>query len=300
MKHLHRRTFLVMAAALGVAGCHVLRGGTRSHKRLPNRRCRGVVRIAHLSRRQGPEAEMAAYAIMGAQLGAEEADVTAGMFGTRVELIIEDAVTPENVVSLIDKLSSLEHLSAIIVALDERTTAMVSDVTQQQRLVCLNAAARGGDLRGEQCHRLTFHVEPDVALYTHAMGQWLVHNNRKRWHLSLLRTSRAGESTTGQTVSAKPGWYLLSDTHSLLRGESDYTERAGASGAGRCRGRRRSAQRGRACGCSWSSTRHQASPPYWLGYRSICSLSGRQVRHPYKACGSPPGIMGWSVSARAS
>ena len=42
---------------------------------------------------------------MGAQLGAEEADITAGMFGTKVELIIEDGVTPDNMLALVRKLS---------------------------------------------------------------------------------------------------------------------------------------------------------------------------------------------------
>ena len=106
-----------------------------------------VVRIAHLSRRQGPDAEMAAYAIMGAQLGAEEADVTAGMFGTRVELIIEDAVTPENVESLTAKLGAQAHLSAIVAALDERTAARVSDATQPAPGL-FERRARGGVCAG--------------------------------------------------------------------------------------------------------------------------------------------------------
>ena len=46
---------------------------------------------------------------MGAQLGAEEANVTAGMLGSKVELIIEDAVTPANVGALAGKLSARAH-----------------------------------------------------------------------------------------------------------------------------------------------------------------------------------------------
>lgn len=152
---------------------------------------------------------MASYAIMGAQLGAEEADVTAGMFGTKVELIIEDAVTPENVESLAGKLSAQGNLSAIIGALDDLTAARLSDVTQQQRVVCLNSAARGGGLRGEKCHRLTFHVEPDLAMYTHAMGQWLIQNNRKRWHFIV------SEGAYGQEVYHRASRFLQ------LQGGSD-------------------------------------------------------------------------------
>jgi ABC-type branched-subunit amino acid transport system substrate-binding protein len=224
MRRISRRTFLAMVSTLGVGGLPSAAGLYAGAKAYAQPQAPRVVRIAHLSRRQGPDAEMAAYAIMGTQLGAEEADVTAGMFGTKVELIIEDAVTSENVVSLTSKLSSLEHLSAIVAALDDQTTARVSDVTQQQRLVCLNTAARGGVLRGEQCHRLTFHVEPDVAMYTHAMGQWLVHNNRKRWHFVVAEDSAAQEVYhRASRFLQKQGGINLG--HSLIApGRSDYTE----------------------------------------------------------------------------
>ena len=223
-----------------------------------------VVRIAHLSRRQGPDAEMAAYAIMGAQLGAEEADVTAGMFGTRVELIIEDAVTPENVESLTAKLGAQAHLSAIVAALDERTAARVSDATQQQRLVCSNAAARGGVLRGEKCHRLTFHVEPDLAMYTHAMGQWLVHNNRKRWHFVVA------ESAAEQEVYQRAGRFLQHQGGNDL-GRSVITRDSRiikpCLRSWRVRRPRLSwwHSEARAYGSFWSSTRHRASTFFWRG-----------------------------------
>jgi len=182
MRRISRRTFLRMAASLAVAGfpsAAALYAEAETHAQAQAPR---VVRIAHLSHRQGDDAGMASYAIMGAQLGAEEADITAGMFGTKVELIIEDGVTPANMLALVRKLSAPEHLTAIIAALDDPTTASLSAFTQQERLVCLNTTARGGDLRGEKCHRSTFHVEPDLAMYTYAMGQWLMQNNRKRWY----------------------------------------------------------------------------------------------------------------------
>jgi branched-chain amino acid transport system substrate-binding protein len=197
-----RRAFLSLVSTWGLGT--VLRIGgvvpvedVAAQQQPPSR-----LRIVHLSRRQGPSAEMASYAIMGAQLGAEEATVTAEMFGTKVELIIEEAVTPENVESLAGKLSAQENLAAIIGALDDLTIAKLSDVTQQQPVVCLNTAARGGDLRGEKCHRLTFHIEPDLAMYTHAMGQWLVQTNRRRWHFVV------SESAPGQEVYRRASRFL--------------------------------------------------------------------------------------------
>ena len=113
MRRISRRTFLAMGATLGVGGLSSAAGLYAVTKAYAQPQVPRLVRIAHLSRRHGPDAERAAYALMGAQLGAEEADVTAQMFGTKVELIIEDAVTADNVESLIKKLSSLEHLGRI-------------------------------------------------------------------------------------------------------------------------------------------------------------------------------------------
>ena len=268
MRHISRRTFLAMASTLGFGGLQSPTGLYAVAKAYAQPQAPRVVRIAHLSRRQGPDAEMAAYAIMGAQLGAEEADVTAGMFGTRVELIIEDAVTPENVESLTAKLGAQAHLSAIVAALDERTAARVSDATQQQRLVCLNAAARGGVLRGEKCHRLTFHVEPDLAMYTHAMGQWLVHNNRKRWHFVVA------ESAAEQEVYQRAGRFLQHQGgndlgRSVITRDSRIIKPCWRSW--RVRRPRLSwwHSEARAYGSFWSSTRHRASTFFWRGSRSI-------------------------------
>jgi ABC-type branched-subunit amino acid transport system substrate-binding protein len=202
MRRISRRTFLRLAASLGVVGvpsAAALYAAAETHAQAQAPR---VVRIAHLSHRQGHDAEMASYAIMGAQLGTEEADITAGMFGTKVELIIEDGVTPANMLALVRKLSAREHLTAIIAALDDPTTASLSAFTQQERLVCLNTTARGGDLRGEKCHRSTFHVEPDLAMYTYAMGQWLLQNNRKRWY------SIVSEAGFGPEVSHRSRRFL--------------------------------------------------------------------------------------------
>jgi ABC-type branched-subunit amino acid transport system substrate-binding protein len=182
------------------------------------------VRIVHLSRQQSPSAERASYAILGAQLGAEEADVTAGMFGTKVELIIEDTATPDNILSLARKLSIQGNLSTIIAALDDVTTAKLSAFAQQERLVCVNTAARGGALRGENCHRSTFHVEPDLAMYTHAIGQWLVQNNRKRWYFIV------SEGAFGQEVYHRASGFLQHQGGTdlgrsvITSGQSDYKD----------------------------------------------------------------------------
>ena len=224
MRRIGRRTFLWMALSLGVAGAPAaaaLYAGVETQAQAPAPR---VVRMAHLSYRQGHDAGMASYALMGAQLGAEEADTTAGMFGTKVELIIEDGVTPAKMSGLVRKLSASEPLTAIIAALDDPTTASLSALAQQERLVCLNTTARGGDLRAQKCHRSTFHVEPDLAMYTDAMGQWLLQNNRKRWYYIV---SEAGFGTEvyhrGRRFLQQQGGADLGRSV-ITSGQSDYQD----------------------------------------------------------------------------
>jgi ABC-type branched-subunit amino acid transport system substrate-binding protein len=186
-----RRAFLRLTSVWGLVGG--LGAGGLSPAAQAAVQPPSVVRIAHVSRRQGPAADMASYAIMGAQLGVEEANITAGMFEATVELIIEDGVSAENVAALTGKLGAQRGLTAMIGALDDRTTALLSDLTQRQPVVFLNAAARSLELRGAHCHRHTFHIEPDVAMYTDAIGQWLVRNNRQRWHFVVSEEALAEE-----------------------------------------------------------------------------------------------------------
>ncbi|MBI3329986.1 MAG: ABC transporter substrate-binding protein [Nitrospinae bacterium] len=217
-----RRSFLTAASTWSLGGFLPRMGWSTAGSAAAQQLTPRLVRIAHLSHRGGQLAEMASYAIMGAQLGAEEANVTAGMFGTSVELILEEVTGAEQVVQTARKLSAQPNLVAIIAALDDRSTAVLSDAAQQHRVVLLNAAARGADLRGGKCHRYTFHVEADLAMYAHAMGQWLFQNNRKRWYFI------AAEDPVGQEVYQKAtrvlqagGGVELGRSISL-RGQRDY------------------------------------------------------------------------------
>jgi ABC-type branched-subunit amino acid transport system substrate-binding protein len=224
MRRISRRAFLGMASALGVAGAPSATGAYGPTKAHAQAQAPRVVRIAHLSHRHGRDSEMTPYTIMGVQLGAEEANVTAGMFGAKVELIIEDGTTTQNMLSLARKLNAQGKLTAIIAALDDPATASLSAFAQQERVLCLNTTARGGELRGENCHRSTFHVEPDLTMYTHAMGQWLLHNNHKRWYYVVSETGfgqevyRRSRSLLQQQGGANLGRSVITS------GQSDYQD----------------------------------------------------------------------------
>jgi branched-chain amino acid transport system substrate-binding protein len=220
---LSRRAFLTLASTWSIGSVFGAGGMLPVKRAIAQPQLPQTVRIAHLSNRQGPLADMAAYALMGAQLGGEEADTTAAMFGTKVELIIDDAVGSAQIVPTTRKLIRQPGLAAIVGALDDAGTAVAAELTQQEKVVFLSSVARAGRLRGEQCHRYTFHIEPDLAMHVHAVGQWLVRNNRKRWYF-IVADDALGQEVYGNAsrwLQAQGGTELgRSDTAPRQR---DYT-----------------------------------------------------------------------------
>jgi branched-chain amino acid transport system substrate-binding protein len=210
MVHLDRRSFLALAVSSALAGPwsasrRASLAAAPSGSQLPP-----VVRLAHLSHGQGVHADMGAAARMGAELGAAEAGVTAGMFGMKVELVTESAVTPENVVAAAERVLGQGGIAALIGALDDRTTAVLGDVAQRRGVLLLNAAARGGELRGERCHRFLFHVEPELAMYVHGLGQWLLHQKRSRWYVV------ASDDGAGQEIYRRGRQFLQAQGGTLV------------------------------------------------------------------------------------
>jgi ABC-type branched-subunit amino acid transport system substrate-binding protein len=179
---INRRAFLTQTSTWGILGVLGVRGVLPLKRAAAQSQPPRTVRVAHLSPRGGSFAEQASYAIMGAQLGAEEANTTAAMFGTRVELIVEDGVGPEQIIPTAGKLMGQTDMAAIIGAPDDQGTSVLSELTQRERVVFVNAAARGGTLRGQQCHRYTL---LKIALFMRGgEGQlmsywWRIRNDRE-------------------------------------------------------------------------------------------------------------------------
>ena len=222
MKSISRRSFLSTTSTWGLRSMLGAGGIFPTVRAVAQPQSPRTVRIAHLSQRAGTAVEMANYAMMGAQLGAEEANTTAHMFGTSVELITAEAMEPAQLLPTARKLTAQPGLVAMIGALDEAMTAVLSEFTQQEGVVLLNATARGGALRGEQCRRSTFHTVADVAMHVDAIGQWLLQNNRKRWQFVVAEDALGQEvyRRASQLLQAQGGIELGREIFRL--GQSDY------------------------------------------------------------------------------
>jgi ABC-type branched-subunit amino acid transport system substrate-binding protein len=131
-------------------------------------------------------------AVVAAGLAAEEANYVAEAFGKVVRLRTEKAASPNEASQKVTKLVRQGRTKAILGGGDDPLTQAIQEASTREGIVFLNTMSRSEGLRGAKCHRLTFHVEASLAMYTDAMGQWLVRRAKQpRWGF-LTPDSEAG------------------------------------------------------------------------------------------------------------
>ncbi len=141
-----------------------------------------AIKIGHLISRFGPFVAEGEYAAMGARLALEEANVLAGFFGKRFTLLNESISEPGMAEQKVIKLIQENKVTAIVGHVDSVTSLNISEVTQKHGVPFFNCDSIAGNLRDGDCHRYTFHIEANAAMYVSAVGQWLIHKkNLTQW-----------------------------------------------------------------------------------------------------------------------
>ncbi|MFQ5801814.1 MAG: ABC transporter substrate-binding protein [Candidatus Methylomirabilales bacterium] len=136
--------------------------------------------------------EAGQFAVAAAELAAEEANFVAEAFGKVVRLLAEKTASPDDAAKKAMKLIRQGRAKAILGGGDDPITHAIQETSARERIIFLNTMSRSEALRGATCHRLTFHVEASLAMYTDAMGQWLVRRAKQpRWAF-LTPDSEAG------------------------------------------------------------------------------------------------------------
>ncbi|MFQ5989347.1 MAG: ABC transporter substrate-binding protein [Candidatus Methylomirabilales bacterium] len=126
--------------------------------------------------------EASQYAVAAAELAAEEANYIAEAFGKVVRLKTEKASSPDDAAKKATKLVRQGRVKAILGGGDDSLTRAIQEATARERVIFLNTMSRAEALRGSRCHRFTFHIEASLAMYTDAIGQWLIIGGKKtRW-----------------------------------------------------------------------------------------------------------------------
>lgn len=120
--------------------------------------------------------------VAAAGLAAEEANYVAEAFGKVVRLLPEKAASPDDAARKAMKLIRQGGAKAILGGGDDSLTQAIQEASTREGIVFLNTMSRSEALRGAKCHRLAFHIEASLAMYTDAMGQWLVRRAKQpRW-----------------------------------------------------------------------------------------------------------------------
>lgn len=134
------------------------------------------------------------FAVAAAELAAEEANFVAEAFGKVVRLLPEKAASPDDAARKAMKLIRQGGAKAILGGGDDLLTWAIQEACTREGVIFLNTTSRSEALRGVKCRRLTFHVEASLAMYTDAMGQWLIrHAKQPRWAFLTLDSEAGAE-----------------------------------------------------------------------------------------------------------
>ncbi|MBI4608202.1 MAG: ABC transporter substrate-binding protein [Candidatus Rokubacteria bacterium] len=149
----------------------------------------------------GARLEVGERIAFGVRLGLDEANVMAGLFGKRLELLQEVADGAEAVLSVGRRLVRQERAIGLVGGADEASAEALRDAAQQGDALFLNVGASASRLRGSRCHRHAFHVEASLAMYVGAVQQWLL-EQRKLTRWALVTSDSSLGRDIGQVATA--------------------------------------------------------------------------------------------------
>jgi branched-chain amino acid transport system substrate-binding protein len=146
----------------------------------------------------GPMAESM---VNGTELGLADANALANLFGKQIELLKETTSSPEEALAAGLRLTRQERLLALIGGGDDLSAEALSDAARQGGALFFNVGASSDRLRGDRCHRQTFHVHPSLAMQVGAAGVWLIEERKlTRWAL-VTNDSPLGREVEEATVA---------------------------------------------------------------------------------------------------
>ncbi|RMC34375.1 ABC transporter substrate-binding protein [Paracoccus alkanivorans] len=174
----------------------------------------GPIVIGHLTPRTGFLGPLGEYAVMAADLAAEEINAAGGIDGRELQLIKEDSVNPQTASTKAERMIDRDKVAAIVGEISSASALTIAQTVERGKTLFLNTGANSDALRGADCKRHMFHVETQNAMYVNAEGQHLLQNG---------------------LVEGKK-WYVLTADyafgHDLLAGAKAFLERNGGSIAG--------------------------------------------------------------------
>ena len=118
--------------------------------------------------------------IAGAKMGVGENNAGGRFMGHFYQLDVEDAASPEEAITAIEKLYDAKH-NYIIVDASAPTLLKLSDWAKDKDILLFNIRATDVSLRQEDCRANVVHIVPDRYMQADALAQYLVKMGWKNW-----------------------------------------------------------------------------------------------------------------------
>lgn len=188
-----------------------------------------VIRFGHLTPRTGFLGPLGEFAVMAADLAAEEINAAGGVMGRKLEILKEDSVNPQTASTKAERMVERDKVSAIIGEISSASCLAIAQVAQRTKTLYINTGGNSDALRGPNCNKYMFHVESQNSMYVKSCGRSLMQQglvNGKKWfsltadyafgHDLLKVAKRFMEGNGGQFVADKLVPTDLTDFSALL------------------------------------------------------------------------------------
>jgi branched-chain amino acid transport system substrate-binding protein len=144
-----------------------------------------AVRIGHLTPRTGFLGPLGEYAVMAADLAAEEINAAGGVLGRKLELVKEDSVNPQTASTKAERMIERDRVACIVGEISSASCLTIAQVAQRMKTLYVNTGGNSDALRSTDCKRFMFHVESQNSMYVKSVGRSFMAAGMvkgKRWY----------------------------------------------------------------------------------------------------------------------
>ncbi len=144
-----------------------------------------AIKIGHLTPRTGFLGVLGDYAVMAADMAADEINAAGGVLGRKVELLKEDSVNPQTASTKAERMIERDKVACIVGEISSASCLTIAQVAQRTKNLFVNTGGNSDALRGSNCNKYMFHVESQNSMYVKTVGRSLLAQNMvkgKKWY----------------------------------------------------------------------------------------------------------------------
>src|SRR3981081_2335250 len=144
-----------------------------------------AIKIGHLTPRTGFLGVLGDYAVMAADMAADEINAAGGVLGRKIELVKEASVNPQIASTKAERLIERDKVACIVGEISSASCLTIAQVAQRTKTLYINTGGNSDALRGKDCQRYMFHVESQNSMYVKTVGRSFLRDGLvkgKKWY----------------------------------------------------------------------------------------------------------------------